>query len=70
MPLDRLVLILVIVFAAAAATVWLAAIVSAAFAVPFGWLGTIPALLVAYVVWRVVAERLGSREDDHYDRME
>ena len=70
MPLDRFVLILVIVIAAAMATVWLGALVAASVAVPLGWLGAIPAALVAYVAWRVLADRLGNREDDHYDRME
>ncbi|MCK0167098.1 hypothetical protein MWU52_06005 [Jannaschia sp. S6380] len=70
MPLDRLVLILVIVVAAAAATIWLAAIVAASFAMPIGLGALIPAILVGYVVWRVVADRLNSRDDDHYDRMD
>lgn len=70
MPLDRLVLILFIVFAAAGATIWLAAVVAASFALPFGLMALLPALLVGYVVWRVVADRLRSAEDDHYDRMD
>ncbi|WP_424338333.1 hypothetical protein, partial [Jannaschia helgolandensis] len=70
MPLDRLVLILVIVIAAAAATVWLAAVVAASTMMPIGIFALIPGLLVAYVVWRVVADRLGSDDDDHYDKME
>lgn len=70
MPLDRLVLILVIVIAAAAATVWLAAIIAASAMMPIGAFALIPGLLVAYVVWRVVADRLGNDDDDHYDEME
>lgn len=68
MPLDRFVLILVIVVAAAAATVWLASLVAASFAFPYGWLGAVPAALIAYVVWRVVAERLAEKDD--YDGIE
>lgn len=70
MPLDKFVLILVIVIAAAGATVWLASFVAAALQLPAVWTALIPAALVAYVVWRVVAERIGNREDDHYDRIE
>lgn len=69
MPLDRLVLILVIVVVAAAATVWIGATVAASFAFPAGILLLIPAALVAYVVVRVIADRIGNRDDDHYDRM-
>lgn len=70
MPLDRFVLILVVVIAAAGLTVWIASFVAAAWQLPFVWTAVIPAALVAYVVWRVIAERIGNREDDHYDRIE
>ncbi|WGH78184.1 hypothetical protein [Jannaschia ovalis] len=70
MPLDRLVLILVIVVVAAAATVWLGAVIAASFAWEGGLALLIPAALVAYVVFRVVADRLGNSEDDKYDRMD
>lgn len=69
MPLDRFILILIIVLVAAGATVWLGAIVAASFAIPYGAVALLPAALVAYVVWRVVADRLRNREDDHYDDM-
>lgn len=70
MPLDRLVLIVVCVLAAAGITVWLGVTLAAAFALPFGWLAILPGALVGYVVWRVVADRLTNPEDDHYDRIE
>lgn len=70
MPLDKFVLIIVIVLAAAAATVWLAAVVAAALNFPYGWLGIIPAALVGYIAFRVIAERVGNAEEDHYDRMD
>lgn len=70
MPLDRLVLIVVIVIAAAGATVWLASLLAAAIRFPLGWAAVLPAALVAYVVWRVIADRIGNAEDDHYDRIE
>jgi membrane protein implicated in regulation of membrane protease activity len=72
MPLDRLVLILVIVIAAAGATLWLAAVVASAFSLGSGWplVALIPAGMLAYVLWRVLADRLRNREDDRYDRIE
>ncbi|WP_272006335.1 hypothetical protein [Roseovarius sp. ZX-A-9] len=70
MPLDKFVLILVCVIAAASATVWIAVLLTAAIEIPFGWLGLIPAALVAYVVFRVISERVGNAEEDHYDKMD
>lgn len=71
MPLDRFVLIVVIVIAAAAITVWGAALLLGAFSLgPVGGLIVLPLSLIAYVIWRVVSDRLNSREDDHYDRIE
>ncbi len=71
MPLDKLVLILVCVIIAAAATVWAGASLVAAIQFPgVGWAAFIPAVLVGYVVWRVIAERLSNSEDDHYDNIE
>ncbi|UWQ16339.1 hypothetical protein [Jannaschia sp. M317] len=70
MPLDKFVLILVIVLAAAGATVWLAVAVGAAVSIPMGWLILLPIAALAVIAWRVISERLANREDDHYDRME
>lgn len=70
MPLDKFVLILVIVIAAAGATVWIGTLVAASMQMSFGWLTLIPVVLVATILWRVIAERLSNREDDHYDRIE
>lgn len=70
MPLDKLVLILVCVLAAAAGTIWLAATVLAALNLPFGWFSLVPALLAGYIAFRVIAERVGNAEEDHYDRMD
>lgn len=70
MPLDRFVLILVLVLVAALATVWLASLAAAAFEVPMAWSAFIPIALAAYVLWRVIADRIRSRADDHYDRIE
>ncbi|SMY07891.1 hypothetical protein [Flavimaricola marinus] len=71
MPLERLMLILVIVVAAAGATIWVGSILVASTVSPGGALAiAIPTALVAYIIWRVIAERLGNDEDDHYDRIE
>jgi len=71
MPLDKLVLILVCVIIAAAATVWVGASLAATIQLPsVGWAAFIPAALVGYVVWRVIADRLSNSEDDHYDSIE
>lgn len=71
MPLDRLVLILVIVVAAAGITVFVGSYLVAALQIgPAGGLIAIPVLLVGYVIWRVIADRVQSREDDHYDHIE
>lgn len=70
MPLDRLVLIIVIVLAAAGLTVWVGAWLAASFVTPLAWLVAVPFLLAAYILIRVISDRVSSSEDDHYDRME
>jgi len=71
MPLDKFVLIIVVVITAAGVTVWLATLAMAALQMGgASWLVFIPAALAGYVVWRVISERLKNSEDDHYDRIE
>ncbi|MEB8386382.1 hypothetical protein OO012_04000 [Rhodobacteraceae bacterium KMM 6894] len=70
MPLDKFVLIIACVFIAAGATIWIGVALTTAFNLPFGWLTLIPAALVGYVVVRVIAQRVGNAEEDHYDRMD
>ncbi|WP_226780634.1 hypothetical protein [Oceaniglobus trochenteri] len=71
MPLDRLVLILICVAVAAGVTVWLGVFLAAMVTLPFpAMLLLVPVALVAWVLWRVIAERLNNREDDHYDQIE
>lgn len=69
MKLDTLVLMIVCVLAGMGVTFWLAMILLAAVQVPFVLLALIPAALVGYVIYRVIAERLGNAEEDHYDGM-
>lgn len=70
MPLDRFVLLLVVVIAAAGLTVWLAALLAASSLFPgLTVAGLIPTALAMAVLGRVVARRLGSREDHRYDRV-
>ncbi|MEO0484430.1 MAG: hypothetical protein AAF092_00815 [Pseudomonadota bacterium] len=70
MPLDRLILIVVCVLGACAVTFWLAGLAIATLQIPFAGLVWLPVVLVGYVVWRVVMERVMSAEDDHYDGMD
>lgn len=70
MPLDKFILILVVVIGAAGATIWLGTWIAASMAMPLGWMAVLPIALIVYVVWRVVAERIGNAEDDYYDRIE
>jgi len=70
MKLDRLVLIVVIVLGAVVLSFWIVSLVLAALAMPMGWLALVPALVVGYIAWRVVDDRLTNAEDDHYDRIE
>ncbi len=70
MPLDKLMLILVLVILSAGFTILVAAVIQTSLAYPVGWAIAIPIALVAYVVARVVLQRLGNRDDDHYDRID
>ena len=70
MKLDKLVLIIVVVFGAVLLSFWLASLALAALAVPAAWLALLPAALVGDIAWRVVEDRLSNAEDDHYDRIE
>ncbi len=71
MPLDRFVLILVLVVIAAGVTVWLGVMAAGVFQIgPMGAFIFVPVLLIGYVIWRVIAQRIGNSEDDHYDRIE
>lgn len=72
MPLDRLVLIIVGVIAAAGATIWIATLLVASTQLGglFGLMLILPFALIAYVVVRIISERVNNREDDHYDGIE
>ena len=52
------------------ATVWIGTLVAASTQMPLGWLAIVPVVLVVTILWRVIADRLSNREDDHYDRIE
>lgn len=72
MPLDKLVLILVSVIAAAGATIYVASLLVVGTSLnPMLALGMfIPLALVAYICVRVIADRVNNKEDDHYDSIE
>ena len=71
MSLEKLVLILVSVMAAAGLTIWLAGLIFSAWALPWSATLAVGSLtaLVLYIVGRAIVERIGNREDDHYDGM-
>lgn len=69
MPLDRFVLIMIVVLVAAALTVGVAVWAAAAFQMPAVALAAaVPALLLGYILWRVISDRWKNTEDNHYDR--
>jgi len=71
MPLDKLVLIIICVIVAAGLTIWLGVLFFAALENPqIGFVAVLPIALIGYIVWRVIAERMKNKEDDHYDRIE
>ena len=72
MPLDRLVLIIVSVIVAAGATIWAATMLLAGFSVnPVVGLAALSVIaLIGYIAVRIIGDRLGNREDDHYDKMD
>lgn len=71
MPLDKFVLILTIVIAAAGASIWVLALLFTSIQLsPFGLLVLIPIGLAAYVIARVVGDRIGNKDDDYYDGIE
>ncbi|PUB11278.1 hypothetical protein [Yoonia sediminilitoris] len=72
MPIDKLVLILVSVIAAAGATIWVAAILLASVQVsPVLGLTALGLIAIcAYIAWRIIADRLTNSDDNHYDKFE
>ena len=71
MPLDRFVLIVVLVVVGAGLTVAVAALVAAWIEVPvLAGMAAIPLLLLIYVVGRAVADRVRNAEDTRYDHIE
>ena len=72
MPLDRFVLIIFCVIAAAGATIWAGSLLFVSTATsPVLGIGALSIVgLCIYVIWRVIAERLNNPDEDHYDNME
>ncbi|MEO0497367.1 MAG: hypothetical protein AAF141_08350 [Pseudomonadota bacterium] len=72
MSLDRLMLIVVAVLGALMALGWVTGIVTAAVQVSplLGLFGLCVVGFAGYIVYRVIAERLGNPDDDKYDRVE
>ncbi|QBY01469.1 hypothetical protein E2K80_12660 [Rhodophyticola sp. CCM32] len=72
MPLDRFILIILAVLAAAGLTIFIGTALVASLQIGngFGWLIFMPIALVIYIFARVILDRIGNREDDTYDRIE
>lgn len=71
MPLDRLVLIIIAVLAAAALTVYVGFLLMAAATVPPLLFAIVPIITIAaYIFVRVIRDRTTNEEDDHYDQIE
>lgn len=72
MPIERLVLIIVCVIAAAGGTIWAVSLLAISTAAsPILGIGALSIIaLVVYVLWRVISERLNNPDEDHYDNME
>lgn len=70
MPIDRLVLIIVVVLGAVGVTFWLGMMILASLNVPFLWINVIIAFIAGYIAWRVLEDRLSNTEDDYYDKIE
>lgn len=72
MSLDRLMLIIVAIFGTLIALAWFTGIMAAIVQVSpwLGLAGIAVAAFAGYIVYRVIAERLGNPDDDKYDRVE
>lgn len=71
MPLAKFVLILVVVIGAVGLTVAGGALLAGLFEMPAPWAAPamLPAVAIVYILWRVVADRMTSKDDDNYDRI-
>ena len=68
MPLHKLLLILIAVIAAAGLTVWVGRLAADALQLPgFAWMFFLPAALIGYAVWRLIASRMVATDKDHHD---
>jgi len=71
MPLEKLILLVVVVIGTAAVSVWGAAALSTGFGFsPVAGMAMLSVLaLGAYIVFRIISERLNDKDDDYYDGM-
>jgi hypothetical protein len=68
MPIEKMGLTLVIVVSAAAATLWIASLVAPSLqATGNGWPIFVPAMMIGYVAWRLIGERIGKTRDDRLE---
>jgi membrane protein implicated in regulation of membrane protease activity len=65
MPLEKLALICVVIFAVIWSSLLLA---SAVAAFPYGLIVLLALLVAGYFIYRVVRERMENKEDDYYEK--
>jgi membrane protein implicated in regulation of membrane protease activity len=65
MPLEKLALICVIIFAVIWSSLLLAGAVAA---FPYGLIVLLALLVAGYFIYRVVRERMENKEDDYYEK--
>jgi F0F1-type ATP synthase assembly protein I len=71
MALDKFVLMLLVVVAAAGVTIWLGMLLAVAMQWSIGGMVVLlPGVLAGYVAFRVLMDRMKSSEDDYYDGIE
>ena len=71
MTLDRIAFILVAIAAVIIAIVWLVGGVIMIGQDPISaWLILVPLGIISFFIIWLIVERLGNKEDDHYDRIE
>ncbi len=70
MDLVKFDLIVAVLAIVVGATIWAGTMFLMAFEVPFFGLLLLPFGIVVFIVLKVVGQRVGNKEEDHYDRIE
>lgn len=70
MKIDSFVLIIACLAIAAYGLFVLWGVLYLSLTQPMGWIAAVLFAIAVFVIWRVVAERVGNAQEDHYDDME